>query len=159
MSYDPTINLYDQLPDFANKENRELHAEIVKKQSELQKLITDREELEDRFNVIKDHLASVQIELTTTQQLVTAKESEVETEKHLQQLAYREIGKIQTDLKKIEDKTNDIQAKNSQIEAKTFKSQQRIEVFKEEAKMNEEELAQWVQAARDKEEDFLVVQR
>ncbi|OHS97339.1 hypothetical protein TRFO_36460 [Tritrichomonas foetus] len=159
MSYDPTINLYDQLPDFANKENRTLHADIVKKQSELQKLISDGEELVDRFNVIKDHLANVQIEVTTTQQLVTAKEAEVETEKHLQQLAFREIGKIQTDLKKIEDKMNDVQAKNSQVEAKTFKSQQRIEVFKEEAKMNEEELAQWVQAARDKEEDFLVIQR
>lgn len=159
MSFDPTINLYDRLPDFANKENRELHADIVKKQAQLQKLISDREELDDRFNVIKDHLTSVQIELTTTQQLVTAKEAEVETEKHLQQLAFREIGKIQTDLKKIEDQSNDIQVKNSQIETKTFKSQQRIEQFKEEAKLNEEELAQWVQAARDKEEDFLVIQR
>ena len=101
MSFDPTINLYDQLPDFANRENKQLHADIVKKQAQLQKLITDREELDDRFNVIKDHLASVQIELTTTQQLVSAKEAEVETEKHLQQLAFREIGKIQTDLKKI----------------------------------------------------------
>ena len=159
MSYDPTINLYDQLPDFANKENKKLHADIIKKQQQLQKLISESEELVDRFGVIKDHLASVQIEVTTTQQLVTAKEAEVETEKHLKQLALREIGKIQVDLKKLEEQTNDVQAKNSQVEAKTFKSQQRIEAFKEEAKMNEEELAQWVQAARDKEEDFLVIQR
>ena len=61
MSFDPTVNLYDRLPDFANKENRKLHADIVKKQAELQKLINDREELDDRFNVIKDHLTSVQI--------------------------------------------------------------------------------------------------
>ena len=101
----------------------------------------------------------MQLELTTTQQIVTAKEEEVKTEKHLQQLALRENGKVEVELVKVQKQQEEIAAKNMQIEAKTFKSQQRIDAFKEEARINQEELEQWVQTARDKEEDYLVIQR
>lgn len=156
---DPSVNLYDELPSFANKENRELHAKILAKNAELAALNGECSEYTDRLSVIKEHLKNVQLEVSTTQQLLTAKEAEAEEEKHLQQLSLREQGKIKQELEKIENESEDINTKNSQVEAKTFKSQQRIEQFKEEAKMNEEELEQWVQAARDKEEDYLVLQR
>ena len=156
---DPNINLYDELPSFANAENKRKHAEILEMNKTLANVTSECTELEDRLKIIQDHLKSVQVEITTTQQILTAKEEEVKTEKHLQQLALREKGKIETELTKIEDQTNEILAKNSAIEAKTFKSQQRIEAFKEEARINQAELEQWIQAARDKEEDYLVIQR
>ena len=153
------MNLYDELPSFANSQNKARHAEILQKNQELAAITNECVELKDRLNVINEHLRSVQLELTTTQQIVTAKEEEVKTEKHLRQLALREKGKVEVELVKVQEQQEDIAAKNSQIEAKTFKSQQRIDAFKEEARINQEELDQWVQAARDKEEDYLVIQR
>lgn len=156
---DPTVNLYDELPSFANAENKAKHAEILKKNQELATITAECADLKERLTVINEHLRNVQLDLATTQQIVTAKEEEVKTEKHLQQLALREKGKLATEIAKIDEKTQEVVSKNSQIEARTFKSQQRIEAFKEEARINQEELEQWVQAARDKEEDFLVIQR
>jgi hypothetical protein len=43
-----------------------------------------------------------------------------------------------------------IQAKNSQIETRIFESQQCVEELKDIARMTQEQLEQWIQAARDK---------
>lgn len=156
---DPNVNLYDELPSFANKENREIHKRILAKNAELASLTSECTELQDRLNVLQEHLKSVTSEVTITQQLLTEKERQAENEKHLTQLSEREYGRIISDLSRIEEQTTSVQAKWSEVQAKTFKSQQRIEAFKEEAQANEEQLQQWIQAARDKEEDFLVLQR
>jgi chromosome segregation ATPase len=156
---DPGVNLYDELPSFASEQNKEKHAMIMQKNAELAALNTECEELKDRLTVITEHLRSVKIEVVTTQQIVQAKEEDVKAEKHLQQVAVRENGKIHTELQKIEAESLNVQAKNSQVESRIFKSQERINALKEAARMNQEQLEQWVQAARDKEEDFLVLQR
>ena len=156
---DPNVNLYDELYSFANKENRALHKKILAKNAELAKVKGEVSELQDRLNVLQDHLKSVSSEVTTTQSILTEKEKQAEEEKHLQQLSEREYGKIIADLTKIDEETTKVQALCGDIQKKTFTSQQRIEAFKEEAHANEEQLQQWIQAARDKEEDFLAIQR
>jgi DNA repair exonuclease SbcCD ATPase subunit len=45
------------------------------------------------------------------------------------------------------------------VQSKIVISQRRINQFKEEANMNQQELEQWIVIARQKEEDFLVLQR
>jgi len=154
-----TINMYDELPDWSNKENIEKHQRILKKSSDLQVIKNDCNELKERVGILSDHLKNVQQEVNTTQQLLSAKHTQVDEETHIKQLFQRERGKIKADLSKLESLTTDIQAKWSEVQAKIFKSQQRVEAFKEEAKMNQQELDQWVVIARQKEEDFLVLQR
>lgn len=153
------INLYDELPDFANEENREIHKIAVEKSSELNGLINDCSQLEERVGVLSDHLKSVQNEVATAQQLLTAKLAQAEEEKHLQQLCEREHGKIVSQMGQIQQQTQDIMAKNDTIQSKTVISQKRINQFKEEAKINQQELEQWLVIARQKEEDYLVLQR
>lgn len=153
------VNLYDELPEWSNAENREKHAEILKMHSDLQNVTDECKELQERVQVLSEHLKNVHSEVNTTQQLLTAKNAQVEQEKHLQQLISRERGKLQSEMRRIEEKTTDVQAKWSEVQAKTFKSQQRIEAFKEEAKMNQQQLEQWILIARQKEEDYLVIQR
>ncbi|EAX92034.1 hypothetical protein TVAG_141510 [Trichomonas vaginalis G3] len=156
---DPSVNLYEQMPTFANKENRELHQRVMAKREELQKLDAECKDLQERVTTLTAHLKDCKVEITSTQELVTAKEAQAEDEKHLQTLSEREFGKIQVSLVQLEQKTQEIESKYSEVQAKVFKSEQRIETFKEELKVNEEQLQQWIQAAKDKEEDFLVLQR
>ncbi|EAY06681.1 hypothetical protein TVAG_211310 [Trichomonas vaginalis G3] len=156
---DPYTNLYDELFAFANKENRALHKRILAKNEELAKVSSECTDLQDRLNVLNEHLQSVQTEVKSTQELLTAKEAQATEEQHLQQLSEREYGKIVSEVGKLEEETTKVQAKNSEVQSKIFKSQQRIEAFKEEYAANEEQLQQWIQAARDKEEDYLVLQR
>lgn len=153
------INLYDELPDFANEENREIHKIALEKSTELNSLINDCSQLEERVTVLSDHLKSVQNEVNTAQQLLTAKQAQAEEEKHLQQLCEREHGKIISQMNQIQQQTQDIMAKNDNIQSKTVVSQKRINQFKEEAKINQQELEQWIVIARQKEEDYLVLQR
>jgi chromosome segregation ATPase len=159
MGDDPVINLYDSLPSWSNDENRRLHAQILQKTSELSGLKSDCAELQDRVGVLREHLKSVQSEVSTTQQLLTAKQSQAEQEKHLQQLCEREDGKIRSDMGRLDAQAQDVAAKADVVQSKIQISQHRIERFKEENRMNQQELEQWIVIARQKEEDFLVLQR
>ena len=132
---DPNVNLYDELYSFANKENRALHKKILEKNAELAKVNGEVTELQERLNVLQEHLKSVSNEVTSTQNLLTAKEAQAEEERHLQQLSEREYGKIVSELSRLEEETTKVQGKYSEVQAKTFKSQQRIEQFKEEEKL------------------------
>jgi chromosome segregation ATPase len=156
---DPVVNLYDTLPSWSNDENIKKHGLILQRNSELSALKTECVELQERVNVLKEHLKNVQGEVSTTQQLLTAKETQAENEKHLQQVCDREHGKIVSDIGKLEQQTQDIMAKVDGVQSKIVISQRRINQFKDEAKMNQQELDQWIVIARQKEEDFLVLQR
>lgn len=153
------INLYDQLESWANQENRDLHAEIQKDSSELQGVKAECQELNERVNILREHLKNVQAEVTKTQELLTAKNSQVEEEKHLTQLVLREKGRIASEIAKIEEKRNDIRAKWENVQSKTFQSEKRMQTFRDEYKLNQQELEQWITIARQKEEDFIVLQR
>ena len=66
----------DDLPAFANAENRGL-SKVVKEQEQrseaLQRLITEND---DRVKIMEEHLKNVKQELTHTQRLVSAKAAE-----------------------------------------------------------------------------------
>jgi chromosome segregation ATPase len=156
---DPVINLYDTLPSWSNDENRHLHALILKKTSELTSLQREAADMQERVSLLKNHLKSVQSEVATTQQLLAAKQSQAEQEKHLQQVCEREHGKIVSDMAALEQQTQEIMAKVDNLASRIVIGQRRINQFKEEARMNQEELEQWILVARQKEEDFLVLQR
>jgi chromosome segregation ATPase len=156
---DPVVSLYDELPSWSNQENREKHAILLQRTSELNSLKTDCTELQERVRILTDHLKNVQSEVGTTQQLLTAKEYQAEQEKHLEMICEREHGKIVSELSKLDQQTNDVMAKMDAVQSKIVISQRRINQFKEEAKMNQQELEQWIVIARQKEEDFLVIQR
>jgi chromosome segregation ATPase len=153
------VNLYEDLPDFANQANRAKHALLLQKNAELAALTAECHELRDRYSVVSEHLKSCEFEITTTEQIVNAREEEVRVEHHLREVAFREKGKIQTDLSKISVQLSDILSKDSQIQTRILQSQDRINKLKDDARMNQHQLEQWVQAARDKEEDFAVLKR
>lgn len=155
----PVINLYDELPDFANKENRTIHSNILKKNAELKTLQTECSDLQSRVTNLSQHLNSIKAEIGTSQVALSAKVKQTESEKHQQQLCDREHGKLKNELSKLKEQTDYIIAKVDAVQCRTVISQRRINEFKEESKLNQQELEQWISIARQKEEDYLALQQ
>jgi hypothetical protein len=57
---------------------------------------------------MKDHLKNVKIEYQNTQQLNVSRHKEVETERHLKQLADREYGKSRVEIDKLKKEINEL---------------------------------------------------
>lgn len=153
------INLYDELPDFANKENRNIHTMIIKKNAELQNIQTECQELKSRVSSLSLNYNKFQNEIDVSQRLLTTRIGQVEEEKHLQQLCDRESSKLLNQLTNLKHKTDDVLAMISAVNHKINIAQKRIDMFKAEEKLNQEDLEQWINVARQKEEDFLILRQ
>lgn len=153
------LKLYDVLPDFANKSNRAKHADNQKKIAQLSALENECKDLQDRYTVLKEHLKNVQSEMASVEQLVVEKEKQYEEERHLQQLTERERGKLRVDYEKSQQETEEVQSKWTIVQGKLQIAQNRIDQFRETMQLNQKEVEQWEAAAKQKEEDFQIIQK
>ena len=149
----------DDLPAFANAENRGL-SKVVKEQEQrseaLQRLITEND---DRVKIMEEHLKNVKQELTHTQRLVSAKAAEYKTEEHLQRLAENEVSGILLSIRKAESNTEESTDRLNVTQNNIFKGNETLDRFKLQMNWNQEELEQWALAAKQKEEDNLALQK
>ena len=148
---------FDDLPDFANEANRELHSRYKAKQRELATVEEELSENKERIEVMQQHLKSVVTEQQHTQQLVDAKIKEIETEDHLKQLAERERGRFASEYKRLTAELAEVSEKITATQTAIFKNNEKMDQFKLQMNWNQEELEQWALAARQKEEDNLAL--
>ena len=92
----------DDLPLFASLEARKVDADIKQKETDIEILSDKVADMEQRLKVMKSHFKNVQQELDHTNELSTAKNAEMQTEKHLQQLTSRAVGQSQAETKKLQ---------------------------------------------------------
>ena len=152
-------DLDDDFPEYANEQNKELNQIVREKIKMVQQLNIEIEEHNDRFKILQEHLKSVQQELVHTQSLVDQKNKEIESEEHLKQIAERQSGRLNNELKKLEQRVADQQDRLNNIQNMIFKANERMDQFKLEMNWNQEELEQWALAARQKEEDNLTLEK
>jgi len=148
---------FDDLPDFANDANRELHAQLKHNDKQIAVIEAELIETKDRIETMKQHLQSVNTETLHTQRLVDAKIKEIETEDHLKQLAERERGRYHAEYKKLQQEMIELQDKINGVQAAVFRGNEKMDQFKLQMNWNQEELEQWALAARQKEEDNLAL--
>ena len=86
---DADMATFDDLPEFANEENRALHRQLKEAEKATVVVETELNETKERIGTMHEHLTSVNTEQLHTQRLVDAKIKEIETEDHLKQLAER----------------------------------------------------------------------
>lgn len=149
----------DDLPLFAGPDARKVHLQIKDHEIALEDNEDKIVDLKDRLKVMKEHFKNVQQELEHTNSLQGAKLNEIRTEKHLKQLTSRALGghkieakRIKSELQRVQDGLNDAQ---NQI----FESNQKLDEFKMQMNWNQEELEQWSLAAKQKEDDFLALEK
>ena len=148
---------YDDLPEFANDENRALHRQVRAKETKLKAVEAELSETQERITVMKEHLKSVTNEQLHTQRLVDAKVKEISTEDHLKQLAERESGRFHAEFKKLQGEIAELEDKVNLLQNGIFKGNEQMEQFKLQMNWNQDELEQWALAARQKEEDNLAL--
>ena len=147
----------NDFPDYANEDNKNLNGEIKEKKEFISRFSEEIEEISERVKVLSDHFKNVQDELVHTQVLVTTETKEIESEDHLKQLAERQIGRIYSELQRIELQAGDFQDRLNSIQNEIFKGNEKLDQFKLEMNWNQEELEQWALASRQKEDDNLTL--
>ena len=158
---DPELDVepeeFDDLPAFANDENKQLHAQVREREKALATIDAELEDTKERISVMEGHLGSVKTEQLHTNRLVDSKVKEIETEDHLKQLAERERGRFHAEFNKLTVEIAELQDKINGIQNNVFKGNEKMEQFKLQMNWNQEELEQWALAAKQKEEDNLAM--
>ncbi|CAK0859056.1 unnamed protein product [Prorocentrum cordatum] len=152
----------EQNLQFASEENKQLDAEVRRKEAELLRIEETWNRLEGdggRVKVMTDHLVNVQQELVNTQQLVDAKKNEAETEEHLKALKSRELGRLKAEAVRLQKMLDDVQDQVNSYSTELMRGNEKLDQFKLEMNWNQEELEQWAIAARQKEEDELTLEK
>lgn len=147
------------LPAYASEANKQLDAEVKRKEKDLQNVEDKFEQDNGRVKVMTDHLINVQQELVNTQQLVDAKRHETETEDHLKALADRQLGRLKAEIYKNNKQQDEIQDQINQFSNQLMRGNEKLDQFKLQMNWNQEELEQWAIAARQKEEDELTIEK
>merc|ERR1719252_284215 len=144
----------DALPPFASEANKQLDAEIKRKEKDLEAVEETTETSCERIKIMTDHLVNVQQELVHTQQLVDAKKREIETEDHMMALTNRQTGRIGAEIIRLQKISEEYQDRTNSLHNEIFKGNEKLDQFKLEMNWNQEELEQWALAARQEEDEL-----
>jgi len=155
--YDPDED--DAIPEYANEANKKLNEDIKLRRKEIKQLQFQFEEVKERLNIMKDHQKYIMLELKNTQLKIERKNEETDSEKHMSQLAERQIGKLTADLRKYDQRVVELQDRLSDIQQQIFKGNDQLEKMKLEINWNKEEKKQWIIAVQQKEEDRLTLKK
>lgn len=149
----------NDLPAFATNEAKAMNIENLLKMKEAEKADEDINNMQDRVRVMREHHRNVQQEVEHTNALHGAKQSEIKTELHLRQITSRALGKGQLDSKQLQSNIEFVKEQVSMAQSNIYRANERLDEFKMQMNWNQEELEQWAETARQKEEDFLAIER
>ncbi|CAD8185682.1 unnamed protein product [Paramecium octaurelia] len=149
----------DDFPEYANEANKELNEKIKLKRRIIRDINSKIEEKSDKLKVLSEHLKNIQQELLHTQALIDTKNKEIETEDHLKQITERQIGRLQNEMTKQQKIMIEQQERLNDVQNSIYRGNERLDKYKIEMNWNQEELEQWVLAARQKEEDSLTMEK
>ena len=156
---DAPIPGVDDLPLFATAEARKLDLENKAKTEEIEKIITSISDLKTRIKVMTEHFKNVQQEVDHTNALYGAKKAEIKTEEHLAQLTSRNLGRAQVEARKLKADISSTQEMINSAQNQIRKETEKLDEFKMKMNWNQEELEKWVLASKQKEEDFLTLEK
>ena len=152
----PGIN---DLPEFANTEARKLHKDNLRNEKKIEKLSDSIYDMKDRVKTMKEHFKNVQQEVEHTNALQNAKKSEIQTELHLKELTSRALGRTQLDSKNLQSAIQFVQEQLNTVQSLIYKANEKMDEFKMQMNWNQEELEQWAVASKQKEEDYLALEK
>eukprot|EP00794_Sanderia_malayensis_P011047 gene11047-12212_t len=154
MSFDEGIAM-----PIANEENKQLEAELERKQKELVKVQEDVTLYSDRIHSMSDHLKNVRQELQQTQELCNARKREISSEDHLKQVAEREQGRLNAEIKRINNEINTLKERRNMYENNLFKGTELLEQTKNQMKWDQKALEAWLEESSRRDEDAMTLQK
>jgi chromosome segregation ATPase len=152
----PGVN---DLPEFANLESRKIQDDNLLKAKEIDEVVQQADEMKERVKVMQDHYKNVQQEVDHTNALNSAKQAEIKAEIHLHQLSSRGLGRAEGEAKRIHDEIDFVKDQLNLVQSQIYKANESLDEIKMQMNWNQEELEQWAIAAKQKEDDFLAIEK
>ena len=146
-------------PEYANDHNKELHRVILLRKREIKEMIAKVDDVRERYQVMEEHYKNIKVEIKHSENLKDAKCTEIESENHFNILLNRQIGKISDEKSDQDAKIGNLREKLNDSQHKIFENNQKIEKTRLEINWNQEEMDQWLFAAKQKQEDGLALER
>lgn len=149
----------DDLPLFATKEAKKLDGANKETESAVESTADKLNDMSERIKVMKEHLRNVQQEVEHTNALYVSKQAEIKTESHMHQLSIRALGRGKAETEKVNSELDLLQTQLNTVQNEIFRANERLDEFKLKMKWNQEELEKWAMAAKQKDEDALVLDK
>ncbi|EFJ29630.1 flagellar associated protein 59, partial [Selaginella moellendorffii] len=146
------------LPGFASDEVNALNKDVLKAEKELRDVEELVEEQEERSSIMEEHMKRVRQEITFTQLRADVKRREVFTEENLRKISEMEAKRLEREIRKFEKDTDELNDRMRGLKAAINSGNEKMDEFRLLMQWNQEELDQWMQAARQKDEDSVALQ-
>uniref|UniRef100_A0A7M4EUF6 Coiled-coil domain-containing protein 39 n=1 Tax=Crocodylus porosus TaxID=8502 RepID=A0A7M4EUF6_CROPO len=143
----------------ASAENQALEDELQKMQKEKANLQNQLTDLEERSEAMTLHLKNVRQEFNFTQSLYRARENEIETEKHFKSLAERELGRLKSEIQRLENEMISLREKKNNQENNIFKTTQKLEALRCQMNWDHQALEAWLEESARKDNDAVTIQK
>ncbi|NXC01658.1 CCD39 protein, partial [Orthonyx spaldingii] len=143
----------------ANAENKALEEELQKLQKEKEDLQNELSNFGERIEAMTSHLKNVRQEISFSQSLYKAKESEIEAEHHFKALAEREYGRLKNDMKRLKDEIASLRQKRDIQENTINKTTKKLENLKQQMNCDEELLESWIRELNLMDNDAIAIQK
>lgn len=149
----------DDLPLFATEEAKIIHEDNRQKTDAIKNAENVLADLRERVKVMKEHHANVQQEVEHTNQLLTAKNEEIRTEKHVKQLSSRSLARSQAESKQLQNEISTVQEQLNRVQNEIYKANEHMDELKMKMNWTQEDLEKWALAAKQKEDDNMALQK
>ncbi|CAJ1010833.1 hypothetical protein Q4I28_006148 [Leishmania naiffi] len=158
MNLDVVDATAEALPlELLNTTNKELTAQLTRFEQLLEERQGSVEDQRRRLQFMKEHLSNVRAEIVNTQSLSETKKREVESEESMCRVMERECARLQQRQTQLEQNSEDVRDRLTSVQDRIFRGNLKLEELKTSLDYNQEELEQWDEARRQKEEDELAI--
>ncbi|KAF7242558.1 Coiled-coil domain-containing protein 39 [Varanus komodoensis] len=147
------------LPTFVTKCTLNLHLQLQKLQKEKANLQNQLTDYEDRIAAMTSHLKNVRQEFNLTQSLFRARQNEIETEQHFKALAEREVGRLKSEIQRLENEMVSLREKKNSQENNIFKVTQKLEALRCQMNWDQQALEAWLEESARKDNDAVTLQK
>ncbi|KAG5471254.1 hypothetical protein LSCM1_01327 [Leishmania martiniquensis] len=158
MNLDVVEATAEALPlELLNSTNKELTAQLTRFEQQLEERQSSVEDQRRRLQFMKEHLSNVRAEIVNTQSLSETKKRQLESEEGMCRVMERECARLQQRQTQLGLVAEEVRDRLTSVQDRIFHGNLRIEELKTTMDYNQEELEQWDEARRQKEEDELAI--
>ena len=130
-----------------------LDARLSGLRASLFRSVSSLESTASRMAVMQQHLQHVQTEEQHARQLISSKQSDAQTERHLAALSDREQGRLQQEAARLQLRQRETEQAAHALQASRTRLQESLSGFQSSMQWSSEQLLHWSLASKQKEED------
>ncbi|KNE64716.1 hypothetical protein AMAG_10067 [Allomyces macrogynus ATCC 38327] len=148
---------YGALPPFANESNKKLNQQVREKEARLAAVTSELDDHNARADALLVHMKNLKNQLSQVQHLAEARNREIETEEHLKAVADREVGRLTSDMMRMEKEGTAVAEQSTSAQNAIYRVSEQVAKIKAQLKSEEKELDDWLKVQQEKDEDNLIL--